>query len=82
MGALLIHDISYMHSVAQPQEKLDNPLLLFSSGSFHGGIWRNAFTIGSIGEVAATAFYLKKFAFHLVLTSAAIVGYASWLMQE
>eukprot|EP00051_Salpingoeca_urceolata_P027182 m.480339 g.480339 ORF g.480339 m.480339 type:complete len:781 (+) comp21794_c0_seq1:714-3056(+) len=57
MGALLIHDIRNPKSKSYPKNKLltdeSNPIELFAPGSFHGGIWRGAFKIGSIGEAAA-----------------------------
>ena len=54
---------------------------LFSTSAFHGGIWRNAFTINSIGEIAATAFYINKYKVHVAGGVAALVAYVSWLVQ-
>jgi len=45
---------------ALPSTKIGNPINLFKGGSFHGGIWRCAYTIGSIGHAAAIYYYLKK----------------------
>jgi len=70
MGALLIHDIRNKGGKAYPKTSLRNPAQQFSVGAFHGGIWRGAFKINSIGEVAAVSFYLKKYS--LVLTSVAV----------
>jgi len=61
MGAILIHDLRNKDGVAQPSTKLRHPLELFASGSFHGGIWRMAYKIDSIGEISAVAFYLKHY---------------------
>ena len=43
-----------------PVVPLANPIELFRHGSFHGGIWRQAYKIGSIGEMAAVLFYLRQ----------------------
>ncbi len=81
MGALLIHDISSVAAVTNPVVPLENQVLLFSSGAFHGGIWRNAFTIDSIGAVAAAAFYAKKYASVLTAVGAGFIAWASWLAK-
>src|SRR5690242_2898250 len=49
MAALLIHDIVDTKSVAYPAYKLSNPFELFSIGGFHGGNWRTAYTMNSLG---------------------------------
>jgi len=59
MSALLIHDIRNPNSIANPQRKLDNPLELFKENSFHGGIWRCGYTVGSIGEVSVLVHFAK-----------------------
>ena len=40
MGALLIFDISSPDSMANPANKLPNPMALMSSNAFHGGAMR------------------------------------------
>lgn len=60
----------------------NNPICLFSVSAFHGGIWRNAFTIDSIGAVAATSFYVKHYALHLVASGAAFSAYIAWLVKK
>jgi len=57
MGALLLNDAFNPKSVARAD--LSHPLDLFASGAFHGGIWRAAYKIDSIGEVAALIYYTK-----------------------
>lgn len=79
MGALLIHDIRNTKSVAHPQTALTNPLKLFTSGSFHGGIWRCAYKINSMGEVAAVSFYLKQSAPYLLGFITTIVAAGSYI---
>jgi len=49
MAALLLHDIVDLKSVAYPAHKLSNPFELFAIGGFHGGIWRTAYTMNSLG---------------------------------
>jgi hypothetical protein len=81
MGALLIHDVANPASVANPSVKLENQILQFSSGSFHGGIWRNAYTIDSIGAMAAVSFYLNKYAPVLTVGVAGVAGWVAWLLK-
>jgi len=38
---------------------LANPLQLFTSGAFHGGVWRAAYKVGSIGEVSVLIHFVK-----------------------
>lgn len=59
MSALLIHDVRNKDSVSHPSRKLDNPLELFKENSFHGGIWRCGYTVGSIGEVSVLVHFAK-----------------------
>jgi len=53
MAAMLIHDIRNPKVPSNPKNKLRNPLELFTYGSLHGGVWRMAYKIDSIGEPAA-----------------------------
>jgi len=59
MAALLLFDVLEPKSPANPRNKMDHPLCLFSHGSFHGGIWRGAYKIDSIGVISALCYYLK-----------------------
>lgn len=81
MGALLIHDVANPESVTNPNTPLKNNILLFTPGAFHGGIWRNAFTIDSIGVVAASAYYAKRYAGPITGVLAGIVAWAAWLVN-
>eukprot|EP00045_Choanoeca_perplexa_P010842 m.112504 g.112504 ORF g.112504 m.112504 type:complete len:779 (-) comp15412_c0_seq2:1424-3760(-) len=67
MGALLIHDVCNPDSKVNNSYALRNPLELFKIGSFHGGIWRCGFKVGSIGETAAMMYYLSVYGPRLVL---------------
>jgi hypothetical protein len=77
MGALLLHDALDRSSVAHAS--LRHPLDLFASGSFHGGIWRAAYKIDSIGEVAALIYYTKTNLFYVGATLASLVAGATYI---
>eukprot|EP00011_Vannellida_sp_DIVA3-517-6-12_P001197 CAMPEP_0114623162 /NCGR_PEP_ID=MMETSP0168-20121206/10104_1 /TAXON_ID=95228 ORGANISM="Vannella sp., Strain DIVA3 517/6/12" /NCGR_SAMPLE_ID=MMETSP0168 /ASSEMBLY_ACC=CAM_ASM_000044 /LENGTH=528 /DNA_ID=CAMNT_0001834387 /DNA_START=29 /DNA_END=1615 /DNA_ORIENTATION=+ len=59
MAALLINDLRNPKSAANPEVSLSNPLEMFAYNSFHGGVWRTAYTIGSIGEVSVLIHFIK-----------------------
>jgi len=60
MGALLVYDVMSPESVARPSaRKLSNPLELFQLNAFHGGVWRMAFSMESIGEPAALVHWAR-----------------------
>lgn len=58
MGALLLRDVADPATPSNPTLPLKNPLQLFSFGSFHGGVWRMAYTIDSIGTPSVLAYLL------------------------
>ena len=58
MGALLLRDVADPATPSNPTLPLKNPLQLFSFGSFHGGVWRMAYTIDSIGTASVLAYLL------------------------
>ncbi|KAH9251539.1 hypothetical protein BASA81_010578 [Batrachochytrium salamandrivorans] len=62
MFALLVGDLKNPSSKANPSVSLPHPLALFMYQSFHGGIWRAAYTVDSIGVPAAMTYYIPKFA--------------------
>jgi len=59
MSAILIHDINNPKAVARPDVPLRNPLEMFKENSFHGGIWRAAYKVNSIGEVSVLVHFVK-----------------------
>jgi len=59
MIAILFHDLNNPGCVANPKTKLANPNQLFSSGSFHGGVWRCAYEIDSIGECSVLLYFAR-----------------------
>lgn len=61
MGALLIYDISSPDSMANPANKLPNPMALMSCNAFHGGAMRCLYMYTTVGEMAVLIFYTKKF---------------------
>lgn len=67
MIAILFNDLNNRKSVANPKNALANPNQLFASGSFHGGVWRCAYTIDSIGE-SSVLLYFSRVAAPYVLT--------------
>jgi len=59
MGAILIHDVRNPKSIAHPEVALGNPLEMFRENSFHGGVWRCGYKVGSIGEVSVIVHFVK-----------------------
>jgi hypothetical protein len=82
MAGLLIHDISNPQAVARPGlTVLKNPYQLFSYGAFHGGVWRSAYKVGSIGEVSAMIHFVKV-ARPLLLVAILVVFVAIFLKMR
>jgi hypothetical protein len=59
MIAILFHDLNNPGCVANPKTRLANPNQLFSYGSFHGGVWRCAYEIDSIGECSVLLYFAR-----------------------
>jgi len=78
MAALLIHDVRYTTGT----ERLSNPWLLFARSPFHGGVWRTAYKISSIGEVSAGLYFLNKFKIVLFILLVLIVALLFWLLTK
>lgn len=76
MGALLLRDVCDPATPSNPSLPLKNPLQLFSYGSFHGGVWRMAYTMNSIGTPAVLAYLLQYLGFLvLILLSVVCLGF-------
>lgn len=77
MAAMLIHDIRNPNVPSNPKNKIRNPLELFTYGSLHGGIWRMAYKIDSIGEPAAFLYLFTTPLGMLVLVAfyAVVIGF-------
>lgn len=62
MAAILISNVTDKTSVANPANRaakgIKNPLELFKFNSVHGGLWRAAYKVDSIGEVSALIYFL------------------------
>jgi len=59
MTALLMFDLNDKSSSGNPENKLNNPNQLFQYGSFHGGVWRCAYTVGSVGEPSVVVYFMR-----------------------
>jgi len=61
MAALLMHDVLNAASPKNPKNRkqfgIDNTLELFGTQSVHGGLWRCAYKVDSIGEVSALIYF-------------------------
>jgi len=82
MGALLIHDVRNHKSFANPDTRLASPLQLFAGGAFHGGVWRMAYKMNSIGEISAVAYYLKEYKSYLAAAVTGLVGLGSYIVLQ
>lgn len=59
MSAILFNDLNNPKSVANPKNKVSNPNQLFSYNSFHGGLWRAAYEVDSIGETSVLIYFYR-----------------------
>jgi hypothetical protein len=73
MSAILFADLNDPSSAGNPKTVHANPNQLFSYGSFHGGVWRCAYEIDSIGE-ASVFLYFGRLAAPYVYGVTALVG--------
>lgn len=79
MGALLLRDVSDSSTPSNPSLPLKHPLQLFSFGSFHGGVWRMAYTVDSIGTPSVLAYLLTRLLW-LLLAAFVIAAFAFVVM--
>eukprot|EP01104_Vermistella_antarctica_P005936 TRINITY_DN16682_c0_g1_i1.p1 TRINITY_DN16682_c0_g1~~TRINITY_DN16682_c0_g1_i1.p1 ORF type:complete len:760 (+),score=228.59 TRINITY_DN16682_c0_g1_i1:73-2280(+) len=82
MGALLLHDVCNPKAIGQPKTKRSNPLEIFASGAFHGGIWRSAWKMNSEGPVSVMAYYCKIYFPHLVGVTCGAAGFVAVMIQN
>ncbi|KAL7504946.1 hypothetical protein ACHAXN_002466 [Cyclotella atomus] len=66
MSAILFNDLNNPKSVANPKVGIANPNQLFSYGAFHGGTWRCAYEIDSIGEASVLLYFSRVAAPYIV----------------
>ena len=79
MFALLVNDLRNPKSAANPKVTLGNPQELFSHNAVHGGLWRCAYTLDSLGVPAAVSYYLIKGAPIIAAALAVIVAAALYI---
>jgi hypothetical protein len=84
MSAILFYDLNDPASPGNPKNKLSNPNQLFSFGAFHGGVWRCAYEVDSIGEASVLLYFSRLAKPYLYASGAAgaaaaavYFGYAS-----
>ena len=80
MSAILFSDLNNPKSAGNPQTSLKNPNQLFSHGSFHGGNWRCAYEVDSIGETSVLIYFMRIGAPYLAGSAVVAVGVASKLL--
>lgn len=78
MSALLFYDLNDAQSAGNPRSILSNPNQLFSYGSFHGGVWRCAYEIDSIGEASVFLYFFRVARPYLVTFSAVAAAAAAY----
>ena len=81
MSAILLYDINDATSSGNPKSPLSNPNQLFSFGAFHGGLWRCAYEVDSIGE-ASVFLYFGRVIRPYVLVAAPLVAAAAWTITN
>jgi len=59
MSAILFSDLNDGKRSSSPKTSLKNPNQLFSEGGFHGGNWRCAFEVDSIGETSVLIYFSR-----------------------
>ena len=74
MSALLFSDLNNAKSVANPKTKIGNPNQLFSYGSFHGGAWRCAYEVDSIGETSVLIYFSRVAVPYIGMLAVAAIG--------
>ena len=57
VAAILFYDLNDPGSAGNPKTKLSNPNELFKYGGFHGGTWRCAYEVDSIGESSVFIYF-------------------------
>lgn len=77
MSAILFHDLNNEEGAGNPKTKLSNPNELFKWGSFHGGAWRCAYEVDSLGEASVLLYFSRIAApYFKVVVALSAVGYA------
>ncbi len=80
MSAILFSDLNDAKRFSSPKTSLKNPNQLFSEGSFHGGNWRCAFEVDSIGETSVLIYFSRVGAPYLAGLAVVAAGVAMKLL--
>jgi hypothetical protein len=73
MSAILFSDLNNPKSVANPKNKLANPNQLFSYNSFHGGLWRAAYEVDSIGETSVLIYFWRESSTYIAFVVVSVI---------
>jgi len=82
MASILIYDLRSSKSIAQPTTPLKNPLEMFRETSFHGGVWRAGYKVGTIGEVSVIVHFIKVLRPVLLILLVALIAIAFRFFQK
>lgn len=82
MSAILFSDLNDPKRSSSPKTSLENPNQLFSEGSFHGGNWRCAYEVDSIGETSVLIYFSRIGAPYLVGLAVVAAGVAVKLLES
>lgn len=80
MSAILFSDLNNPKSSSNPKTALQNPNQLFSQGSFHGGNWRCAYEVDSIGETSVLIYFMRIGKPYIAVAVAVTTGIAFKLL--
>ena len=59
MAALMLYDLNFPNSTANPSVKLEHPMSMFLENAVHGGVWRCPYTVDSMGRVSYVVGHFK-----------------------
>ena len=82
MLGILAYDLNDKSSAANPKTALGNPNQLFSYGAFHGGVWRCAYEVDSIGEASVLLYFGRLAKPYVLVAGAAGVAIAATMMSN
>lgn len=81
MAAQLIYDVTSPNSGGNPKNRakynIQTPLEIFRLCSYHGGVWRSAYKVDSIGEVSVIIHFLGGPKTFLFVAYAILIGLAA-----
>ena len=60
MASLMLYDLNFKQSSANPEIRLKHPMCLFIENAVHGGSWRCPYTVDSIGHVSYIVGIFRK----------------------